>query len=67
VGRSSGTWLLRIAILVVVIVGGFLAWQALKPEGLPEGIAGSNGRIEATEIGIAAETTQANEQMANAA
>lgn len=53
-GGLSRTWLLRLLILAVVVGAGFLAWQALRPAGLPEGIAGSNGRIEATEIDVAA-------------
>lgn len=36
--------------------GGYLAWQAAQPPGLPEGIASGNGRIEAVEIDIAAKT-----------
>jgi HlyD family secretion protein len=51
--RLSKTWLFRIAILAVAAAA-FLAWQFLRPEGLPEGFAGSNGRIEATEIDVAA-------------
>jgi HlyD family secretion protein len=44
-----------VSIIALAIVGaGFYAWKALQPQGLPAGIAGSNGRIEATEIDIAA-------------
>ncbi|RTL29405.1 MAG: HlyD family efflux transporter periplasmic adaptor subunit [Burkholderiales bacterium] len=31
----------------------FLAWNQLKPQGLPPGIASGNGRIEATDIDVA--------------
>jgi HlyD family secretion protein len=50
----SKTWLLRIAILAVAAGAVFVAWQSLQPEGLPDGFASSNGRIEATEIDVAA-------------
>lgn len=50
----SKKWLLRIGIVAAVVGIGLLAWQFLKPEGLPEGFAASNGRIEATEIDVAA-------------
>ncbi|SDB30681.1 HlyD family secretion protein [Belnapia rosea] len=46
-----------IAILVLALAGGgYLAWQALRPAGLPAGIASGNGRIEAVEIDVAAKT-----------
>src|SRR5690606_25742648 len=31
-------------------------WQALKPNGLPEGFASGNGRIEAVEIDVSTKT-----------
>jgi len=37
----------------LVILGGVLAWQSLKPKGLPEGFASGNGRVEGVEIDIA--------------
>lgn len=45
------------ALLVVAIAGGLLAWQwwQTRGEGLPDGIASGNGRIEAVEVDIAAE------------
>ena len=48
----------RWGVVVVALVVGtaFLAWQFLKPKGLPNGFAGGNGRIEATEIDVAAKT-----------
>jgi HlyD family secretion protein len=50
----SRSWVLRIAIVAVVAAVAFVAWQYLRPEGLPDGFASSNGRIEATQIDIAA-------------
>ena len=52
--KSTRTWLLRIALIIIAGVIAFYAWKTLRPDGLPEGFAGSNGRIEATEINIAA-------------
>lgn len=49
--------LTRIAWLigVVVVAGlGAGAWYYFRPQGLPEGFAGGNGRIEAVEIDVAA-------------
>ena len=47
-----------LVILVVAIIGaaGFALWQNFAGPELPEGIASGNGRIEATEIDIAART-----------
>jgi len=46
---------LTTAVIVVVLAGAaFYAWRSLRPHGLPEGFASSNGRIEATEIDVAA-------------
>ncbi len=52
--KSTRTWLLRIALIIIAGVIAFYAWKTLRPDGLPEGFAGSNGRIEATEINVAA-------------
>ncbi|WP_454634782.1 HlyD family secretion protein [Bradyrhizobium cenepequi] len=46
-------WLV-FAIILLLAGGGYYAWNKLKPGGLPNGIASGNGRIEATEINIAA-------------
>jgi len=51
---SSKTWTLRVAVALVAIGAGYFAWQWLKPQSLPHGIASGNGRIEAVEIDIAA-------------
>src|SRR5450759_338719 len=54
--NQSRTWLIRLVIARAVIGGGYFAWQRLKPQALPAGIASANGRIEATDIDIAAKT-----------
>ena len=36
--------------LVALVVIGLLAWSELRTDGLGEGFASGNGRIEATEI-----------------
>jgi len=41
-------------ILVGVVVAVAVLWWVMRPKGLPPGIAAGNGRIEATEIDIAA-------------
>jgi HlyD family secretion protein len=44
---------LTTAVLLVLAAGAaFYAWRSLRPHGLPQGFASSNGRIEATEIDI---------------
>jgi len=50
---SSKTWT-WVAVALVAIGVGYFAWQRLKPQSLPHGIASGNGRIEAVEIDIAA-------------
>lgn len=44
-------WILAGAIIVFA-ASGYYAWKALNGDGLPEGIAKGNGRIEAVEIDI---------------
>lgn len=43
-------------ILALACVAGYFAWDRLSTPGLPVGVVGANGRIEATEIDIAALT-----------
>lgn len=43
-------------ILALAGVAGYIAWDRLNTPSLPEGVVGANGRIEATEIDIAALT-----------
>ena len=47
----------RIAVAALVAGAGFLAWRSLEPDGLPEGFAKSNGRIEAVEIDVSTKTS----------
>jgi HlyD family secretion protein len=47
-------WLLRVALVAAVAAAGFFAWHTFRPQGLPAGFVSGNGRIEATEIDIAA-------------
>ncbi|HWM48731.1 MAG TPA: HlyD family efflux transporter periplasmic adaptor subunit [Xanthobacteraceae bacterium] len=54
--ETSRRWLIRGVVLLALAGGGYFAWQWLSPPSLPAGFASSNGRIEATEIDIAAKT-----------
>ncbi|MBJ3814569.1 HlyD family efflux transporter periplasmic adaptor subunit [Shimwellia pseudoproteus] len=47
--KKRAVWIV-IGLAVAVAAG---AWWALRPAGLPQGFASSNGRIEATEVDIA--------------
>ena len=47
-------WVLSAAIVLGVGTAGFLAWRGVAPSGSPAGFVSGNGRIEATEIDIAA-------------
>lgn len=47
-------WLIAAAIVAALVVLGLVAWQMLQPKGPGEGFTSSNGRIEATEIDVAA-------------
>lgn len=49
-------WLLRGGILIVIIAVALGGWWLLRPKGFGPGIVAGNGRIEATEIDIAAKT-----------
>ncbi len=49
---KKNAWIVVLA--VVIGVGGYYAWKAANGNGLPEGIASGNGRIEATEIDVSA-------------
>jgi HlyD family secretion protein len=50
------TWLVKAVIVLVVAAVGYVAWVWLRPQPLPPGVASANGRIEATDIDIAAKT-----------
>lgn len=43
-------------IVIAAVALGFYGWKQLQPAGLPDGFAAGNGRIEATEIDVAALT-----------
>lgn len=45
---------LLVAAVIVAGIAGYFTWKYFQPPKLPEGFAKSNGRIEATEIDIAA-------------
>jgi HlyD family secretion protein len=49
---SSRTRWIVFALVLLAIGGGYYAWQRLDHSGLPAGIIGGNGRIEAVEIDI---------------
>jgi HlyD family secretion protein len=51
--NSTRRWVIIVAIAACA-GGGYYAWRHFADPGLPEGIASGNGRIEATEIDIAA-------------
>jgi HlyD family secretion protein len=52
---SRKRWLTALLVLVLA-AGGYYAWQNLRRDNLPAGIASGNGRIEAIEIDIATKT-----------
>jgi HlyD family secretion protein len=51
--NSTKRWFILVAIVVLGGVG-YYAWRTFGDPGLPQGIASGNGRIEATEIDVAA-------------
>lgn len=46
-----------LAAMALVAVAALVAWNKLKPQGLPLGIASGNGRIEATDVDVATRTS----------
>lgn len=52
---QSRKWIVPVVVLTLAVVGWF-AWQNLRDDALPEGIARGNGRIEAVEIDVAAKS-----------
>lgn len=54
--RPKRGWLFA-GIVACLAIGGYFLWPILKPGGLPDGIAGGNGRIEAVEIDISTRTS----------
>jgi HlyD family secretion protein len=53
-GQSTTWWRWAAWGGVIMAIAAFLVWQFLKPDGDGKGIASGNGRIEATEIDVAA-------------
>ena len=54
--KLKNTSRLGVVVIAFIAVTGFLAWLFFKPRRLPNGFASGNGRIEATEIDVAAKT-----------
>ena len=44
-------------ITMAIAIGGVVAWRWAEPDVLPEGIAGGNGRLEATSLDVAARSS----------
>jgi HlyD family secretion protein len=47
-------WLLSALLVPALALAGFFAWRSAQKDGLPAGFASGNGRVEATEVDIAA-------------
>jgi len=57
VARRNFSWSITVLVAVVAVaVAGFFVWESWNGNGVPEGFAVGNGRIEATEIDVAAKT-----------
>ncbi len=54
--KMSSRPLILIVLAILAAYGAYYAWNRMQTPALPEGIAAGNGRIEATEIDIAALT-----------
>lgn len=54
--KPISRWFSRIVIVAILGIAAYAGWHTLQPEGLPEGFAGGNGRIEAVEVDIATKT-----------
>lgn len=52
--QESKRWLSRALVVAALLGVGVLVWQVSRPTGLGEGFASGNGRIEATEVDVAA-------------
>jgi len=53
--KSLKNWIIAI-VVIIIVVGAYYAVRIYDGLGLPAGIAGGNGRIEATEIDISTKT-----------
>jgi HlyD family secretion protein len=47
-------WWIPAAVLIALVVGALVVWHTLQPKGPGAGFSSGNGRIEATEIDVAA-------------
>jgi HlyD family secretion protein len=47
------TWIVRLAMTAALVAAAAAAWFLLHPNGLGDGFASGNGRIEATEVDVA--------------
>ena len=47
-------WFIPAVVIAALIVAGLVAWQMLRPKGPGKGFVSGNGRLEATEIDVAA-------------
>jgi multidrug efflux pump subunit AcrA (membrane-fusion protein) len=45
-------WITGVLLMIAIGVGAWLIWQRLHPQGLPDGFASGNGRIEGTEVDV---------------
>ena len=54
IGFASRSLLIGLAL--ALLASGYFAWRAFSNSGLPDGIAGGNGRIEAVEIDVSTKT-----------
>ncbi|ABR80930.2 MULTISPECIES: HlyD family secretion protein [Pseudomonas aeruginosa group] len=52
--QESKRWLSRVLVAAALVGVGLLVWQVSRPTGLGDGFASGNGRIEATEVDVAA-------------
>ncbi|AVK05389.1 MULTISPECIES: HlyD family secretion protein [Pseudomonas aeruginosa group] len=52
--QESKRWLNRVLVAAALVGVGLLVWQVSRPTGLGDGFASGNGRIEATEVDVAA-------------
>lgn len=47
-------WFIPAVVIAALVVAGLVAWQMLRPKGPGKGFVSGNGRLEATEIDVAA-------------
>ncbi|HEX4889450.1 MAG TPA: HlyD family secretion protein [Alphaproteobacteria bacterium] len=52
--QTSKRWMMRGGVAVVILVAALLLWRVFQPKSMGDGVTGSNGRIEAVEIDVAA-------------